>query len=278
MLSKLIKHEFRATRRIMLPLIGGVVLLSILAGFSIIGLDRIEDFSFLGVTYSMTLVAFFLALFALGVVALVLMIQRFYKNLLRDEGYVSMTLPVTVDEHIWAKLLVSFVWFLLVAVLSGVSMFLMAAIGTRLSFMQELFTNEELHRMLREAVQYVGGGNIALFVIECLVLSFLGSCAVCLRCYSALAIGCSAANHKLGYSFLAYIGIGFAVSMVQNLLSFTVMPRLDLSFLESGADSVQAAMRIFHFAMGAGAVLSLIYCAMFYFVTRWFLKNRLNLA
>ena len=102
MLGKLIKHEFRATGRIMLPLLGAELLLSVLAGLSIRGLDRMENMGFLGVTYVLTLVVFFLGLFALGVVAFVLMIQRFYKNLLRDEGYLAMTLPVSVDEQIWA--------------------------------------------------------------------------------------------------------------------------------------------------------------------------------
>ncbi|MBQ1839376.1 MAG: ABC transporter permease, partial [Ruminococcus sp.] len=111
MLGKLLKHEFRATGRIMLPLIGAELLLSVLAGFSVRGLDRIQNMNFLGVTYIMTLFVFFLGLFAVGVVALVLMIQRFYRNLLRDEGYLAMTLPVSVDEHIWSKLIVSFVWF-----------------------------------------------------------------------------------------------------------------------------------------------------------------------
>ena len=95
MLGKLIKHEFRATGRILLPLLGAELLLSVLAGFSVRGLDRVENMGILGVMYVTTLVVFFLGLFALSVVAFVLMIQRFYKNLLRDEGYLSMTLPVT---------------------------------------------------------------------------------------------------------------------------------------------------------------------------------------
>ena len=84
MLGKLIKHEFRATGRIMLPLLGAELLLSVLAGLSIRGLDRIENMNFLGMTYILTLSVFFLGLFALAVVAFVLMIQRFYRNLLRS--------------------------------------------------------------------------------------------------------------------------------------------------------------------------------------------------
>ena len=278
MLGKLIKHEFRATRRIMLPLIGGVLLLSVLAGLSIRGLDRIQNFGFLGVMYSLTLTAFFLALFALGVVALVLMIQRFYKNLLRDEGYLAMTLPVSVDEHIWAKLLVSFVWFAIVTLLSVAAMLIMLSIGTRMNFLRGLIGGEELRKILRETLRYIGGGNIAAFALECLVLLFLGSCATCLRCYASLAIGCSAANHKLAWSFLAFIGIGFVLSLLQNTISFGVLPNLDFSFVENSMESVETAVQLFHGAMWTGSALALIHCAIFYLVTRWFLKHRLNLA
>ena len=278
MLGKLIKHEFRATRRIMLPLIGGVVLLSVLAGLSIQGLDRIERFGFLGALYSLTLAAFFLALFALCVVALVLMIQRFYRSLLRDEGYIAMTLPVSVDAQIWAKLLVSFIWFAIVAVLSAGAMFLMLSIGTRMNSLSPLISAEEFRQMMQDLRAFVGGGNIALAVVELLVLGFLGVCVVCLRCYASMAIGCSAANHKLAYSFLAYIAIGVVLSIAQSALSIGVLPNLDLAELEAGTEGMASVVRLFHAAMWTGAAVSLVEDALFYGLTRWFLKNRLNLA
>ena len=271
MLGKLIKHEFRATGRIMLPLLGAELLLSVLAGLSIRGLDRMENMGFLGVTYVLTLVVFFLGLFALGVVAFVLMIQRFYKNLLRDEGYLAMTLPVSVDEQIWAKLLVSFVWFLAVAVLSAVTMGLMLAIGARMPSLSTMFNWEDL----REVFPAIGAGNVALFLLECLVLSFLGTCSVCLRCYSALAIGHSAADHKLLLSFVAYFAIGMALSVLSNAFAFGVLPHLNLEALLA---NLEDPALFFHGTMWVGALLSLLYSALFYFVTRWFLQNKLNLG
>ena len=274
MLGKLIKHEFRATGRIMLPLLGAELLLSVLAGLSIRGLDRMENMGFLGVTYVLTLVVFFLGLFALGVVAFVLMIQRFYKNLLRDEGYLAMTLPVSVDEQIWAKMLVSFVWFLAVAVLSAVTMAVMLAIGARMPSLSQIFSREAWEA-LREVFPKIGAGNIALFLLECLVLSCLGTCATCLRCYSALAIGHSAADHKLLLSFVAYFAIGMALSVLSNAVTFGVLPHLNLDALLA---NLEDPMLFFHGSMWVGVLLSLLYSALFYFVTRWFLQNKLNLG
>ena len=273
MLGKLLKHEFRATGRIMLPLIGAELLLSILAGLSVRGLDRIQNMSFLGTTYILTLIVFFLGLFAVGVVALVLMIQRFYRNLLRDEGYLAMTLPVSVDEHIWSKLIVSFVWFAAVAVLSVLAMLVMMAVGSKISFLGDV-NFRELFDMLREGIRVVGAGNLWLFVLEGLLLCFLASASTCLRCYSALAIGHSAANHKLLLSFVAYIVIGIAVSVVQNSLMIGILPRIDPGMILSGLTSAAQV----HAYIGAGIVAAALYCALFYFLTRWFMKNKLNLA
>ena len=277
MLGKLMKHEFRATGRIMLPLLGAELLLSVLAGFSVRGLERIENMGFLGITYILTLSVFFLGLFALAVVAFVLMIQRFYRNLLRDEGYLAMTLPVSVDEQIWSKLLVSFVWFLAVGVLSMVTMVILVTLGARMNFLQAVFSQENLE-MLREAVTIIGGGNVFLFTLECIVLGFLGVCATCLRCYSALAIGHSAADHKLLLSFVAYFIIGMALSLLQNAFTFGLLPNLDLNRLLMNIDTLEGGLRFAHGAMWIGAVLSLVYSAIFYFITRYFLKNKLNLA
>lgn len=278
MLGKLMKHEFRATGRIMLPLLGAELLLSVLAGLSIRGLDRIENMNFLGVTYITTLAVFFLGLFALAVVAFVLMIQRFYRNLLRDEGYLAMTLPVSVDAQIWSKLLVSFVWFLAVGVLSVVTMLILLALGARVNLLRDMFFDEQLREVIREITSHVGGGNIVLFALESVVLFFLGTCATCLRCYSALAIGHSAADHKLLLSFVTYFIIGMALSLLSNAVSFGVLPHLDLDRLLMNIDTLEGGLRFAHGSLWVGVALSLVYSAIFYFVTRWFLKNKLNLA
>lgn len=274
MLGKLIKHEFRATGRIMLPLLGAELLLSVLAGLSVRGLGRIEDMGFLGMSYVTTLVVFILGLFALWVVAFVLMIQRFYKNLLRDEGYITMTLPASVDEQIWAKLLVSFVWFIAVTVISFITLLILASIGAEVNFPQ----NIDLGEFNSDVFRPIGIGNLVLFTLEFLLILFLSISATCLRCYSALAIGHSAADHKLLLSFVAYFVISMVLGLLSNGIAFGALPRLDTASLTAGLDTVEQALRFTHGLVWAGIGVGLLYDAVFYFVTRYFLKNKLNLA
>src|SRR5699024_4932362 len=110
MLIKLMKHEFRATARIMGPLY--LILLAVALGFNFSA--RLMDSSsfVLNMMAALIVMAYVIAVIAVFVVAFILMLQRFYKNLLGDEGYLMFTLPVSIHQHVWSKLIVSAVWFI----------------------------------------------------------------------------------------------------------------------------------------------------------------------
>ena len=81
MLRKLLKHEFRATGRIMLPLFGILLLVSVGANFSSRGMLN-SDSSLLRTLGTIFIMLFIVGIFAVGIISFVLMINRFYKNLL----------------------------------------------------------------------------------------------------------------------------------------------------------------------------------------------------
>ena len=125
MLGKLIKHEFRATSRIMGPMLLIVLALSVLVRFSITVLENAES-SFLNILAVLFVLAFAVGIIAVNLMSIIIMIQRFYKNLLGDEGYLMFTLPANVHSIIWSKLIVSIVWFLATGLLMVLVVFVMA--------------------------------------------------------------------------------------------------------------------------------------------------------
>ena len=72
-----------------------------------LGLDTV---SLLIVLY---LFAYVLIVIAASVMTQVLMIQRYYKNLFTDEGYLTNVLPVSATNHILSKMLVFGAWSIL---------------------------------------------------------------------------------------------------------------------------------------------------------------------
>ena len=273
MLRKLLKHEFRATARIMLPLFGLLVLASIGANLSIRGMLD-SDSTFLSTLGTILIMLFTVAIVAVGIMAFILMINRFYKNLLQDEGYVMMTLPVSIHQQIWSKLIVSTVWFA-----ATVLVIILACCITAfdIRFMGELW--REMKNIVHAVIQYnhmdvVANG--AAFALEALILCILGSVSFCLRAYSAMAIGFSRPNHKGLFSVAAYIGIGVVLQIlggiVISLLNDSWFHRLLLGWEPNV--SVVAGM---HLGMWLLILLEIIYAAVFYFLTVYFLQKHLNL-
>ena len=183
MLGKLLKQEFRATGRIMLPVFGALLILSVLANFSIRVLDSSAgNNTVLRILAILVLVFFGAAIFGAMIVTLWLMVTRFYRNLLKDEGYLMHTLPVSVHGLVWSKLIVSLVWFLATGLLITLIICLTALIqsGTNISeLLAQLPSWAEIKEQL--AAQGIHSGDITLFCTEFLVLILVGAIASCLH-------------------------------------------------------------------------------------------------
>lgn len=266
MLRKLLKHEFRATSRIMGPLY--LILLVTAVGANLSSRMMLDsDSELLNILGGLLVMAFVVAIIGVCVMSLVLMIQRFYKNLMGDEGYVMFTLPVSVHQHVWSKLIVSSVWFIASGIAVTLSFVIMVyEVGFMGRFLQEL--GELLHQL--NAYYALNGTAIAL---EFLILLFFGCAVACLQFYAAMAVGHSFANHKALLSVAAYFGFQIVLQILGSFL-LVGLDHVDffwnLNFQVDGMAAVHLGMAV----LIAGTVL---YGAIFYLITTITLKKRLNL-
>ena len=110
MLGKLMKYEVRSCGRIFFPFYIVVLIFSIVASL-FINFDNYEH------DFSVLYLVGFLAIFALFVAAIVLtillIVQRFNKSLLEDEGYLMFTLPVSQKSLVLSKFLTSLLFIIL---------------------------------------------------------------------------------------------------------------------------------------------------------------------
>lgn len=111
MLSKLIKHEFRATSRIMWPVFLGMLALTALMRFSQLLLNGGHIPWLLQLIGVLLVIGFVMGLFALAFAPLVLSAVRWRDHVLKDEGYLTLTLPVSLHQLLISKLIVSAVWY-----------------------------------------------------------------------------------------------------------------------------------------------------------------------
>ena len=268
MLTKLLKHEFRATARIMGPLY--LILLAVALGFNFSA--RLMDTRnvVLNILAALVILAYVAAIIGVFVVSFILMLQRFYKNLLGDEGYIMFTLPASVHQHVWSKLIVSAVWFIATGAVVVLSVFVAAA---DVSFFTDLL---DVFPKLFEQLNAYYAVNGTAFVIEFVVLMLAACMSFSLQFYAALAVGHSFANHKMAMSVVFF----FVFQFVMQLISGTLLAMLSqgpLQHLLSALNFQVSGMPAIHVAMLGMIVLTVLYGAVFYIVTTITLKKRLNL-
>lgn len=269
MLRKLMQYEFTATGRIFLPLYGALLVVAIIQRlFLNFNINQVDNLS-LGIIASSVPMMFSILLVAVFVTSFIMMIQRFYKNLLTSEGYLMFTLPVSVSKLIWSKLIVILVWMILSAVMAVLACCILVM---RLSDIASFFT--VLGQLFVEITE-MGYWGIAIEFVVC-VLSMMVS--MILSIYLSMAIGQLSDKHKLLCSVGAYIGLNIVV----NNILFAVLVEVAASPLGYGLASGVLATLTKVQALGVTfAGLIILYVAMsavYFILTRYILTKKLNLA
>ena len=171
MLGKLIKYDFKALAKNLFPVYG--VMIGLMLVFSLLIKLNLED-SFIFVIS--TIMLFFL-LGSSFMITLVCVVGRFYKGLLKDEGYLSFALPVDTQTHIGAKVINAIIWSLMnIAALAICLAIYVFTVGT-------LKDIAEVFKMI-----FSIDLNFVLSILQVLLLLAVELlCGICL-CFAALSI------------------------------------------------------------------------------------------
>ena len=260
MLGKLLKYELAATGR-KLPLLYGVlIVISLLFGI-IIGSGAFNDAVFGRISTAL----YVMAAITLGLLTLIVLIQRFYKNLLGNEGYLMLTLPATPGAHVASKIISATIWIILGGIAGVVAMNIMFYFITNTWYVS--FT--ELFHMLKGALSAHGGW---LVLVEMAAIGILICAEAAAKVYAAISIGHQWSNHRALGAVLAYVGL----SVIE---AFAAIP-LQKVFGEDGlywnfwtGETIHETQIFFLLLLIVVAVMLAIY----WFVTWILVKKRLNL-
>lgn len=214
MVRKLIKHDIRAFARTMLPVEIIVVALGLFCRFIQFFESRstayiIAQFSAVGAFVIAILAALFMAFFT-GV-------SRFYKNLFTNEGYLSMTLPVTPAQHILSKTVVSMIFTAITC--------LVIVLSVSVSMMGDLLfeTVKAGNYLLGKLIRLIGGANFTFYTIEAVVFFCVFTARTFLLWYACLSIGQRAKKNRA----LAGVGIFFAYYFIRQILGTVLVILMD---------------------------------------------------
>ena len=272
MLGKLLKYDLRSMGKQFAFVWPAVLVLALVNRFTF-G-NALEnggaDLSLPGqLATGLTFLVYWAVILAMMVLTLVFIIQRFFKGLLGDEGYLMHTLPVKTWQLMVSKLICAMAACaasLLVAVLS-VLIIVPVAAADLLGFLPELF---------RALGSQGVNGFLAPLELLVLVLVSLGQC--CLHLYLAMAIGHLFGKNRIVMSVVAFLVINFVVSSVFSSLFFSSAIFMGDQMAELVQGSLEiSAWGVWHGAMGLMILGSAAVAAVYFFFTERILRRRLNL-
>ncbi len=277
MFGKSIKHEFRATRRTLLPLLVSMLAVSAFVGILFLADGFLfanantDSFAIFSSFFSAILI---LGLSALGVavaiVSFIMIIRRFYTSFFTDEGYLTFTLPVTVNQHIMSKFTVAFLWQVASSI---VALLCVALIGTGALLgygvadefwaeMKAAFGGISL--LFEGMVDMYGAGNVIVGIVLVVAQMIFSLVASIFMLYLAIALACMIAKR---HRVLCGVACYFVINMVFSSLT---------SIANSVAEIVDWEYS-FHVLMISTVVLTLIQILVSYIFTKWILTKKLNL-
>ena len=204
---------------------------------------------------------------AVVVMGVIMIVQRYSRSLLGDEGYLMFTLPVSVPQLIWSKLIVALVWSAVtaVAILAALSRAMVSQ-----PYWNELFP--DLRYAWSSLVGQLTGGQIAAFTAEFLVLLLFSALGSYLMFYAAIALGHSFANHKILLSVVFYLAFSVALQTVASFGGIYGIIAAGENGFFFGDPRVWLQQLLL-----VGIALALLTAAVFYVGTHLMLKHRLNL-
>ncbi len=258
MLRKLLKYEFKSTGRTFLPIYGALLITAFLTRLFAFNKDFSNSF-FLGIFQVAISSLFGFLLMAVFILTLVVSLQRFYKNLLGEEGYLSMTLPVKPWQHICCKSLTSLVWY----IFSGIAAFLAFLILVYEKGMIGDFF-DAIGILIRRGDLT---GQLLTVCGEFFLFGIIGVLAFTMMLYASMALGQLSANKRLLTSFGAFLALNF---LVQILLG--VLGNLAAQWIFPVSDDWAI-----HVALLLSIAWEIFFLAGFFFITNHILSRKLNL-
>ena len=130
MLLKVFKHDFKTASRYELPVLIGLLLATVIGCVDVFILSAVVNGSrennvfvtMIGsIVGSLGMLLGFIAVAAGGSIMVFMLYYRFYKSMVTDEAYLTLTLPVSPTKLLLGKLFSALLWMLISAVATALS-------------------------------------------------------------------------------------------------------------------------------------------------------------
>lgn len=264
MLTKLIKYDLKSLARILVPANVFLLIYSFIARL-IITSELYKDLP--NFMIGIGIITYIILLVLINYITLFAVLYRFYKNLFTDEGYLTLTLPVTPSQHLLAKTISGTFWVVLSYLVLTVSILIVVLVPSVIKHSDILMS--EMSKAMEMPASLFFTSTFLIGLISCLfALPFY---------YVCIALGQLFNKHRL----LAAVVLFFAISSVVGVLSLVVLfvagsfplifgPTSDLAEIGNVQNLLITSYTV-------SCILLIVQAVISYIVTLYVMKKKINL-
>lgn len=275
MVNKLFKHEMSALARMLIPVNLVCLALSLMFRLTYFIQDKFIDNSVFGTLSSLLLTFFILSVLAVFFVSYAMIIVRFYKHLLSSEGYLSMTLPVKPSSHIITKTVCGMIFMIISAIVVIGSAMIAASSSNVFPYIMS-----DLWKGVKMLANDAGPSIVTQIIIEIVLIMFFSLVNSILMPYAAMALGQCARKRKVGMSIAWYFIISFVLNIIRNVVTLVTMSFIgSFNIEDAGTTYIGDIIRVSggHIMLIENILFTAVTAIVFYIITHYVLKNKLNL-
>ncbi len=287
MLGKLFKYEWKATCRVgalMLILIAAVTFFGWLA-FQTPMWQQLSDETYYGTLSTLdvlsivTLIMYAVMLVGVTYGILIYLGVRFYRTMYTDEGYLTHTLPVTKNQLLVSKILVSGIWNLIVSIavllsVCGLLIFMIGAVmPADLKWKEIMEVVEENWDIIVESLKQDLGVNLVQWTVMMVITFLLAPFWGVIILFGAISIGQLFTRHRVLMAIVCYGGI-MILSMV---VSSVVQSATSMQSLRNMTEETVALNNYMNASVLSGAIQNVVMAAILYLASYLVTSKRLNM-
>lgn len=268
MVKKLLKHEFMALSRMLVPMY--IILLGLSLITRIIVIFE-NDSVIYGIISASSIGVLCIGLVVGVIYTLVSCIIRFYKNLFSKEGYLTFTLPVSVNAHLGTKLFTASV----ASIASFAVIFFAFCIATSGELLVEIF---KAAGYILGIAGEVLGASLGLYILEAIILFVVSTCTSILLFYACMCIGQLAKRSRVLLALGVYFGYYYLSQIIVTIGMVTMTMIEDTEFFRNILEWVSHnPIQTMHISLIGATVVYAVLGGVYYLIAHTIMKKKLNL-
>ena len=281
MLKKLLKYDLKAVFKYWWIAAISTLGLSVLGGFAVTVLrDTVSTEPekkvpiILEILSSIALPLVYLGFIALGILTVIMIFARYYKNFFSDEGYLTFTLPVKKSELINSKVIMGVISSLATSFVVLVNIIIILVIGFFDNIIKPDFW-KEFSEFFSEVFKALGVYTF-VYVLEIILVVFLANLLSTLFLYDCVAIASMLVKKA---KVITAIGIYYVANGVISTL-FTIFSLFGMSTIIDTMSAMKTSTLLPLISLlGSGIIVMLaMFTALLYLLQYWIIDRKLNLS